>query len=227
MEKDPRIHSWAFNKTRDPAILLTSALLLTAAATAVLRPGWWTGLFLLAAIVIWGIILYFFRDPDRAPVKEPGLVVGPADGVVVSIEPYEEEKYLKADTIRVSMFLSIWNVHVQRAPLAGVVKLVDHQPGKFLQAFKPEASDVNEYIAMIIETGYGPVMVKQISGIMARRCVNFASPGDELETGMRFGHIKFGSRVDLFLPSNVEVLLKVGEKVRGGLTRIAQMRELG
>ena len=177
--------------------------------------------------MIWGIILYFFRDPDRAPVKEPGLVVGPADGVVVSIEPFEEEKYLQTRTIRVSMFLSIWDVHVQRAPLGGLVKLVSHQPGKFLQAFKPEASEVNEYIAMVIETEYGPVMVKQISGIMARRCVNFANPGDKLETGMRFGHIKFGSRVDLFLPSNVEVLVKVGDKVRGGLTRIAQMRELG
>jgi phosphatidylserine decarboxylase len=170
------------------------------------------------------VIVFFFRDPDRQPVREPGLVVGPADGVVVGIDLVEESQYLNTQTLRVSMFLSLWDVHVQRAPLGGTVKLVEHQSGKFLQAFREEASEVNEYIAMVIETDFGPIMVKQISGIVARRCMNYARPGDSVDTGQRYGHIKFGSRVDLFLPPEAEVLVKVGDKVSGGLTRIAQLQ---
>ena len=203
--------------------MLTSALWLLAAVALVMNANWFTLLVLLAALVIWGIVQYFFRDPDRKVVKEPGLVVGPADGVVVAIEKMFDDKHLHSDVVRISMFLSVWDVHVQRIPLAGKVLKVDFKPGKYLRAILPDASEVNEYIAMTLETDYGLVCVKQISGIMARKCVNFAQPGDLLETGIRYGLIKFGSRVDIFLPPDAEILVKIGDKVGGGLTKVAQL----
>jgi phosphatidylserine decarboxylase len=183
-----------------------------------------TSLFLFLATALWLLILYFFRDPNRKVVNEPGLVVGPGDGEVVEIVSERENRYLQADVIRVSMFLSVTDVHVQRVPLGGQVTLVDHQPGKFLQAFRPEASEVNEFIAMVTESGYGRVLIKQIAGILARRCVNYARPGDVLQTGQRFGLIRFGSRLDLFLPPNAQLLVKIGDKIVGGLTPIAQLK---
>jgi phosphatidylserine decarboxylase len=182
-----------------------------------------TGLFLFLATALWLLILYFFRDPNRKVVNEPGLVIGPGDGEVVEIVHEREEKYLKAEIIRISMFLSVTDVHVQRVPLGGKVTVVEHQPGQYLQAFKPEASDVNEYIAMVTESGYGRVLIKQIAGILARRCVSYAKPGDELQTGQRFGLIRFSSRLDLFLPPDAQLLVKIGDKIEGGITPMAQL----
>jgi phosphatidylserine decarboxylase len=178
---------------------------------------------LVLASFIWGLILYFFRDPDRNPQGQAGLVVGPCDGEVVSIDRLVENLYLNTETVRISIFLSVFNVHVQRIPLAGEVTLVDHRPGRFLQAFRPEASDVNEYIAMQIDTPYGVLLVKQIAGILARRCINYCQPGEQVKAGQRFGLIKFGSRVDLFLPQQAEVRVNIGDRVLGGLTPIAQL----
>ena len=223
MIEDPHIKSWSFNRLQDISVYLSAVVIILAAAAFIISPSWLTLVLLALGVLIFGVIIYFFRDPDRMPVREPGLVVGPADGVVVSIEQFQEGRYLQAETIRVSIFLSLFDVHVQRNPLEGTVTVVHHQPGKFLQAFRPEASDVNEYIAMVVDTDYGRLLIKQISGILARRCLNYAQPGDLLETGQRFGHIKFGSRVDLFLPSNAEILVEVGDKVQGGITRFAQM----
>ncbi|MCA9933479.1 MAG: phosphatidylserine decarboxylase family protein [Anaerolineales bacterium] len=186
--------------------------------------GFTKALFLLSS-GIWLLILYFFRDPNRQTDAKPGLVVSPADGEIVAIIRERENRYLNADTIRISIFLSVTNVHVQRSPLNGRVTLVDHQPGKFLQAFRPEASDINEYIAMIIDTPYGPLLVKQIAGILARRCVNPMQIGDTLQTGQRFGLIRFGSRVDIFLPPNAQLLARIGDTVHGGLTPLAQLQE--
>ncbi len=188
---------------------------------------WATGFFLLLATALWLLILYFFRDPNRKVVDEPGLVIGPGDGEVVEIVHEHEDYYLKEDVIRISMFLSITDVHVQRVPLGGAVTVIDHQPGQYLQAFKPEASDVNEYIAMVTESRYGRVLIKQIAGILARRCVNYARPDDVLQTGQRFGLIRFGSRLDLFLPPNAQLLVKIGDKIEGGLTPIAQLEVNG
>lgn len=180
--------------------------------------------FLLFIITgLWLLILYFFRDPERQTPNQPGLVVSPADGEIVAIVREREGRYLQDDTLRISIFLSITNVHVQRIPLQGVVTLVDHQPGKFLQAFLPEASDVNEHIAMMIQTPYGPLLVKQIAGILARRCVNYMQAGYSVQTGQRFGLIRFSSRVDLFLPPNAQLLVHIGDKVTGGVTPMAQL----
>lgn len=224
--QDLHVKNWGFIKFKDPALITSTLFLLLSCASVIVYQRWPFYVLLFVFLVIWLVIVYFFRDPAREVTNKPGLVVGPADGVVVSIEPFIESRYLNAETIRVSMFLSLFDVHVQRAPLAGEVTLVDFQPGKYLQAFKPEASDVNEYIAMGIQTPYGSVLVKQISGIVARRCYNYTQPGETLTTGQRFGHIKFGSRVDLFLPPEAEILVKVGDKVFAGLTAIAQLTGL-
>lgn len=172
---------------------------------------------------LWLLMLYFFRDPNRQVCVEPGLVVSPADGEVMAIVRETEQRYLQADVVRISIFLSVLNVHVQRAPLGGVVTLVDHRPGQFLQAFRPEASDVNEFVAMVVETGYGRILVKQIAGILARRCVNYMQPGDDVTTGQRFGLIRFGSRVDLYLPADAQLLMQVGDKALGGITPVARL----
>ena len=223
MNHDPDINNWSFNLWQEPTILVSSFLSAVAIIIAIFIPGWLTFILLGLTLAAWIVILNFFRDPDRVALDQPGLVVGPCDGKVVSIDLMKEEQYMEVDTIRVGIFLSLFDVHVQRIPLAGEVTMVDYKPGKFLQAFRPEASDVNEFIAMQINTPYGNLLVKQIAGILARRCINFAKPGDLVRTGIRFGHIKFGSRVDLFLPSKAIVEIAVGDKVIGGLTPIAQL----
>jgi phosphatidylserine decarboxylase len=200
--------------------VLTLAILLWLRFTNLLA-----GLFLFLSTSLWLLILYIFRDPNRQVVNEPGCVIGPGDGEVVEIVHEREEQYLQADAIRISMFLDITDVHIQRIPLSGQVKLVRYQPGKFLQAFRPEGSDVNENIAMVIEGEYGRILIKQIAGILARRCVNTMRPGDIVQTGQRFGLIKFSSRLDLFLPPDAQLLVTIGDKVYGGLTPIAQLKK--
>ena len=175
----------------------------------------------------WLLILYFFRDPNRPPVTEPGLAVSAGDGEVVAIVREREEEYLGHTAVRISVFLSILDVHVQRVPIGGTVSMVEHRPGKFLQAFRPEASTENEYVAMKIETPRGDVLVKQIAGIMARRCVNYTQSGQRVATGQRFGLIRFSSRVDVFLPADAEVLTAVGDHVTGGVTPLARLPEDG
>jgi phosphatidylserine decarboxylase len=175
---------------------------------------------------LWLTILYFFRDPNRQVIDEPGCVIAPGDGQVVEIVRVFEDRYLQSEVIRISIFLAITDVHVQRVPLSGRVSLVQHQPGKFLQAFRPQASDVNEAVAMVIEGEYGPILIKQIAGILARRCVNMMQPGDTVTAGQRYGLIKFGSRLDLFLPTDANLLIAVGDRVYGGLTPIARLQKL-
>lgn len=215
---------WPFAYGGGPTMAFATLLLGTAVYFWYRYTNLAAGLFLVIAGALWLLILYFFRDPNRPTPNEPGLVVAPGDGEIVVIQQEHESQYLQADVVRISMFLSVTNVHVQRAPIGGKVTLVKHVPGQFLQAFKPEASDVNEYIAMVIESGYGRVLLKQIAGILARRCVNHAQPGDTIHTGQRFGLIKFGSRLDLFLPPNATLLVQIGDKVTGGITPIARLK---
>lgn len=215
---------WPFAQGGGATIAVFTVLWATAVTLWAIWQNGATGLFLFVMTALWLLILYFFRDPNRQVIDKPGLVIGPGDGEVVEIVHEREERYLQTDVIRISMFLSVTDVHVQRTPLGGKVTLVEHQPGQYLQAFKPEASDVNEYIAMVTESGYGRVLIKQIAGILARRCVNYAQPGDTLQTGQRFGLIRFSSRLDLFLPPNAQLLVKIGDKIVGGLTPIAQLK---
>ncbi|RLD04700.1 MAG: phosphatidylserine decarboxylase family protein [Chloroflexota bacterium] len=226
MKTDNPIASWTFKKREEKFIIVPTMAFVIAAIMAVYSPTLPVLIILFIVTAIWILVLYFFRDPDRDVIDELGLVVGPCDGTVADIAHVQEEQYLHAEVVRVGIFLSVFNVHVQRAPIAGEVTSVEYQPGKFLPAFSPQASTENEYIAMSIKTNYGIVLIKQISGILARRCVNFAQPGDQVLTGQRFGLIKFGSRVEIFLPPDAEILVSIGDKVTGGLTKMAQLTEL-
>lgn len=214
---------WPFARGSGVTILIS----LVAWLTAVIGWFWFTnipaGIWLFLTTFLLIVILYFFRDPNRAVINEPGQVIGPGDGEVVEISQVKESSYLNEEAIRVSMFLNVTDVHVQRAPIGGRVTQVVHKPGKFLQAFRPEASEINEHIAMVIETVYGRILIKQIAGILARRCVNYTSVGQAVHTGERFGLIRFGSRLDLFLPVNAKLQIKVGDIVVGGVTPIAQL----
>lgn len=223
MQQYSKDRLWPFARGSGPTITLATLALLGAATAWRARANPFTRILLAIVAAVWSLILYFFRDPDRSAPREPGLVVSAGDGEVVAIVQEREGEYLKGKVIRISIFLSLFDVHVQRIPIGGVVRSIHHRPGKFLQAFRPEASFDNEHIAMTIDTPYGPVLVKQIAGIMARRCLNYAMPADEVQTGQRFGLIRFGSRVDLFLPPAAEILVTIGSTVRGGVTPLARL----
>lgn len=214
---------WPFAKGSEGTLILATAVWGTAVLLWFLFPNILMGILLFITTSLFLLILYFFRDPNRQVLQKPGLAVSPGDGEVVEIAHEVEHSFLKAESIRVSLFLNINDVHVQRNPLQGIVTLVEHTPGKFVQAFRPEASDINENITMMTETPYGTLLLKQIAGILARRCVNYAKPNQMLATGERFGLIRFGSRLDLFLPPSAKILVKLGDKVKGGLDPIAQL----
>ncbi len=159
---------------------------------------------------------FFFRDPERVIPEEKGIFVSPADGEVILIKEIMEEEYLKTDAIKISIFMSPLNVHVNRSPCGGTVKVVKHKPGKFLAAYKEKSSMLNEHITMLLEGEQGEVLVKQVAGFLARRAVCRVKPGDLLNRGQRYGLIKFGSRLDVFLPLNTEIKVKLGDKVKAG-----------
>ena len=159
--------------------------------------------------------LFFFRDPERTAPQGKGVVVSPADGRVIVVKDVFEPDYLKQNMKQISIFLSVFNVHVNRAPYAGRVEVIQYNPGKFHIASVDKASLENEQTAMVITDGKNRILVKQIAGLIARRIVCYAKPGDELTTGERYGLIRFGSRVDIFLPKDAEVRVKVGDRIKG------------
>ena len=171
--------------------------------------------------VLTAFVVFFFRDPERTPPPVPGAILSAADGKVVGIERHDaEEEYLEGPGIRVSVFLSVFNVHVNRVPMAGKVDFVDRRTGRFRVAFAPEASTENQQSVIGICNGSSRLIVKQIVGIVARRIACYLSAGDEVSLGQRFGLIRFGSRVDLILPEEVDLRVGIGDRVRGGETVI-------
>jgi phosphatidylserine decarboxylase len=176
--------------------------------------GWKSPGFSLLALTLF--VLFFFRDPERTLPEGKGVVVSPADGRVIVIKDIFEPDYLKQDVKQISIFLSVFNVHVNRAPVGGSVEVVKYNPGKFHVASVDKASLDNEQTAMVISDGKNKILVKQIAGLIARRIVCYAKPGDALKSGERYGLIRFGSRVDLFLPKTAEVRVKVGDRIKGG-----------
>jgi phosphatidylserine decarboxylase len=165
-------------------------------------------------------MLYFFRDPERIAPEGDNIFVSPADGKVILIKNVREDQYLKSDAIEISIFMSPLNVHVNRAPCDGVVESVVHTKGKFLSAFKHEASLQNENIAMLLNTKHGKILVRQVAGFVARRAVCRVNPGDILKKGQRYGIIKFSSRLDVYLPKDTDIKVKLGDKVKAGETII-------
>ena len=181
-------------------------------------------------ILVAGLILFclwFFRDPERLPPADPELVVSPADGTVSLVDEVEEEQFFKRRMKRVSIFLSVFDVHVNRSPVSGELLFTEGRGGLYLDARKPEASVLNESLLWIFGSKEKPdraVGVKQITGAIARRIVPWARVGEHLARGERFGMIRFGSRTDLYLPLDAEVLVTPGQKVLGGATAVARMR---
>jgi phosphatidylserine decarboxylase len=161
-------------------------------------------------------VLFFFRNPERAVPGDELDLVSPADGVVMDVERVYEDKFLKGESIRIRIFLSIFNVHVNRSPMAGKVVFRTYRAGKMLPAFKSHASELNEKNYIGIENQYLRILVTQVTGFIARRIVCWADVGTELGRGERFGLIKFGSCTELFLPSNITVSVAQGAKVIGG-----------
>lgn len=166
-------------------------------------------------LVLTLFVLFFFRDPERVVAEGKGVVVSPADGRVIVIKDIYEPDYLKKDVKQISIFLSVFNVHVNRAPYGGIVETVKYNPGKFHVASMDKASLDNEQTAMVISDGKNTILVKQIAGLIARRIVCYARPGDTVKTGERYGLIRFGSRVDIFLPKDVELKVKLGDRIKG------------
>ncbi|MHB8124822.1 MAG: phosphatidylserine decarboxylase family protein [Desulfitobacteriaceae bacterium] len=171
-------------------------------------------------IIIPGIfflfVLYFFRNPERTIPNDELTLVSPADGVVMDVERVYEDKFFQGESIRIRIFLSIFNVHVNRSPMAGKIVFQTYHPGKMFPAFKSHASEFNEKNYIGIENQYLRILVTQVTGFIARRIVCWVKEGDELSRGERFGLIKFGSCTELFLPPDVEVSVTQGDKVVGG-----------
>jgi len=168
--------------------------------------------------ILLGWIVYFFRDPERAPVSaSPEWILAPADGKITDIELVKEPYFFKGPALRVSMFLSLFDVHVQRSSYQGTVKFLRYQSGSFAPAFLKDTAD-NEYNLIGMSTSHGPMAIKQIAGVLARRIVCWVDLDETLETGERLGLIKFGSRVDLLLPPETEILVHVGQQTYGGQT---------
>ena len=176
-------------------------------------------------VVLFAFVVSFFRDPERTVPADPQTVVAPADGRVVEVKAAVEPHFIKGEAQMVAIFLSVFDVHVQRSPIAGEIKLVKYVPGKFLDARSPKVSEENENRIIGIEAPDGMrVTVRQIAGLIARRIVGWADTGARLERGERFGMIRFGSRVETFLPPGTTVLVKVGDYVKGGETILARKR---
>lgn len=169
-------------------------------------------------------VLFFFRDPRRATPEGGNIVVSPADGRVVVIKDIYENDYLQQNVKLISIFLSVFNVHVNRVPVGGTVESVKYNPGKFHIAALEKASLENEQTAMVITGGNRKILVKQIAGIIARRIICYVKPGDVVKKGERYGLICFGSRADIFLPADSEIKVKLGDKVKGARDIVAVLK---
>ena len=177
----------------------------------------------LLALVITFCFCGFFRDPDRVIPDQPGGIVSPADGKVILVHNVERTSFYDGNCQKISIFMSVFNVHVNRIPFDGNVKEVRHRPGKFLAANLDKASLQNEHNAVFLETEDGKrLCVVQVAGLIARRIICRAHPGDQMVRGQRYGLICFGSRLDVYLPKNVEIKVAVGDKIKAGASIIAQ-----
>ena len=195
---------------------------LAAGTLAVLPHGRpWLGLFWLVVVLY---VFWFFRDPERFAPTDPAAVVAAADGVIVEIAEMEESEVVKGPMRRVAIFLSVFDVHTNRAPIDGTVTYTERRVGRMLDARHPDASRLNECRTWAIANPRaGTVVVRQITGAIARRIVAWAQVGQAVAKGERFGMIRFGSRTEVYLPLAAEVVVKVGERVQGGLSVIARL----
>lgn len=181
----------------------------------------WLVALLLLVVALW--VAYFFRDPERTGDRGEALVVAPADGKVVMISEVDEPTFLHGRAIRLSIFMNVFSVHVNRYPVSGVVRHVHYAPGKFVNAVAEESSLSNEMRSVGIESGPHRVLVRQIAGLVARRIVTYSREGDRAVQGERFGIIRFGSRVDVFIPTGSRLRVQPGQQTTAGSTVLAEL----
>lgn len=169
-------------------------------------------------------LIGFFRDPDRAVPTEDGVIVSPADGKVIVVSPGTQNPFTKGEAQKISIFMSVFNVHVNRIPYTGRVERISYHPGKFVPADREEASLKNEHSALFLETDDSAnICVVQIAGLIARRIICYVQPGDRLNRGQRFGLICFGSRLDVYLPADAHLEVKVGDRVSAGSSILGRL----
>ena len=204
-----------------PFVLAGAAVWLAAAGLAAVFGGWW---WLPAAVwtpvAVW--VPWFFRDPRRDGPRGAELVIAPADGRVVGVTEIEEPDFPGGRALRIAVFMNVFSVHVNRHPADGVVRRRDYRPGRFLNASLDKASVHNERMTLLVETVRGPLLIRQIAGLVARRIVTDPHEGETVRQGERLGLIRFGSRVDTFLRPGARALVQVGDRTRAGVTPLAE-----
>ena len=204
-------------------IVVAAIVSLATYALALERRSWplWLLAFLLTVITLW--IAYFFRDPERPGQRGDRLVISPADGRVVMVSQVDEPSFLHGRATRISIFMNIFKVHVNRYPVSGTVRLVERKPGRFLNAAADAASLENEQNSVGIESGSYRILVRQIAGLIARRIITYSHDGETVRQGDRMGLIRFGSRVDVFVPTDAAVRVKPGDVSFAGVTVLADV----
>ncbi len=215
-------------KEARPFLLILAILFLLSIWVSNISPPWLAviaGVISVLLVVLLLFVVYFFRDPERAIPLDDALIVSAADGLVVGVEEMEEPDFHLGRMVRVAVFLSVFDVHVNRSPVTGEVKSTVYKPGQFLDVRHPDSSTRNECRSWLLETARGPVAVRQIAGLVARRIVAWSAEGATLARGERLGMIRFGSRTEVFLPLGTTVLVKVGDRVQGAATPIARWGE--
>ncbi|MBR6830921.1 MAG: phosphatidylserine decarboxylase family protein [Tidjanibacter sp.] len=205
-------------------VIVLLMLLFGWAATSYMWPAWlmWTTESILAILFV--LVVMFFREPTRIQLTEEDLVFAPADGTIVVAEDVVETEFFGEKRLQVSVFMSIFNVHINWFPVAGKVIYKKYHEGKYLVASHPKSSDKNEHMSVGIDTGKEVIVYRQIAGLIARRIVSYANPDQVVEQNQQCGFIKFGSRVDVFLPLDAEILVNIGQKVTGSQTPLARLK---
>jgi len=190
---------------------------------AITRRSWglWLAAFVLLLLALW--VAYFFRDPERTGERGPSLVVSPADGKLIMITEVDEPTFIQGRALRLSIFMNVFNVHVNRYPVDGVVKYVHYNKGKFFNAATDKSSLENEQMSVGIDTGRYRALVRQIAGLIARRIVTYSKVGEKVQQGERMGIIRFGSRVDVFLPVGSTLRARLGDITTAGVTILAEL----
>jgi len=209
-----------------PMLIIGISFILLAAFVFSSAWSWISAVF--GAIIIF-FTLWFFRDPERiiprAALDDHSIVIAPADGKVVEIMEIEEHEYIKGKAMQISIFLSPLDVHVNRSPVSGTVEFYRYMQGEYLVAWHPKSSELNEQSRIGVETGFGKVLFKQITGVLARRIVCTVQRGDKLQTGEQIGMMKFGSRMDIIVPVGTSIEVQKDQRTRGGETVLATLKK--
>lgn len=213
------------HKESKGTITVATILFVIIAATSIYLLEMWSLLIIIPLLVIYSLVFWFFRVPNRNILDHVENVIAPVDGKVVMIKEVEEDEFLKEKAIQVSIFMSPLNVHICRYPVSGNVIYKKYHPGKYLVAWHEKSSTENERTTVAVESLTNhKVVFRQIAGYVARRIVFYCNEGDSAKAGHEFGFIKFGSRMDIFLPIDTEIICKIGDKTKGGLDVIARMK---